>query len=176
MEELDLLQLAGGGRHRVAKVGQQQHRDAAHPAAGAGDQHRAGSGIEPHVHQLFHTQPGGESGGAEQHGLAWRHACRAAHHPGGRHADVLGKATWAVHSQIVAGDDHLIARLELTGSTLHHLAGSVDAGGMRIRAGHPATAGGGQRVLVVERGVAHTNEHLARRQLGKLTLDDGLVE
>ncbi|MOA25289.1 hypothetical protein D3C78_1460050 [compost metagenome] len=151
MEELDLLQLAGGGRHRVAKVGQQQHRDAAHPAAGAGDQHRAGGGIEPHVHQLFHTQPGGEAGGAEQHGLARAHARRTAHHPSGRHADVLGEAAGAVHSQAIAGDDHLIARPELGGNGLHHLAGGIDAGGVRILAGHAAVAGGGQRVLVVER-------------------------
>ena len=47
---------------------------------------------------------------------------------------------------------------------------------LRIGLGHPAVATGGQRILVVQRGIAHADQQFALRQLLDVALDDFTLE
>src|SRR5690606_40821291 len=50
------------------------------------------------------------------------------------------------------------------------------AGGVRVVACHAGIAGGRQRILVVQRGIAHAHQHLAGRQGIQLAADHLLTE
>ena len=51
--------------------------------------------------------------------------------------DVLAETAGGVHAQVVAGDDHLVTGRELGHRGLGDHTGGIDAGGMRVLAGHP---------------------------------------
>ncbi|SAJ33987.1 Uncharacterised protein [Enterobacter cloacae] len=121
--------------------------------------------------QLFDAERRGQAGGAEDHRLAQAQALRALDHPGRGHADVLAETAGGVHAQVVAGDDHLVTGRELGHRGLGDHTGGIDAGGMRVLAGHPAVAAGGQRILVVQRGILHADQYVARRQVAGIALD-----
>ena len=107
------LGLAGAGRHLETQFGQDGHGEDAHPAAGAGHQHRALLRFQVKVEQPFDAHGRGLTGGAEHHAAAGVQLVRAQRHPARRHPDILAEAAGGVHTEVVAGDDHLVAGLEL---------------------------------------------------------------
>src|SRR5690606_19692473 len=72
--------------------------------------------------------------------------------------------------------DDFIARSELRDTGFGHGAGGVDTRRMRIVAGNATVAAGRERILVIERGVADANQHLAGRQVSSGALDHLGVE
>ena len=63
--------------------------------------------------------------------------------------------------QSAAGDQHRIAGVKARIAGGFDAAGQIDAADQRIAAQDPAGAGGGERVLVVDAGVADADHHLA---------------
>ena len=85
-----------------------------------------------------------------------------------RDADILAKTTGGIHAQIIAGNDYLIPVGKGTIAALHHLSGSIDAGGMRILLRNPRPAHGREGILEVERRVVHLYQQISCRQISNL--------
>ena len=106
-----------------------------------------------------------EAGRADRHHVEQRQTLRHRHDPVRRHAHVFGVAAVVRHAEVVAGDEHLVARLEARIAARLDRAGHVDAADQRKAAHDLSGAGRGQRVLVVHARERGLDDHRALAQI-----------
>jgi hypothetical protein len=121
--------------------------------------------------ERHHREHRGETGGAEDHGLARRHAGRKRDQPVGSHARLLRVASPLLFADAPAGDDHPVARLESRRAGRSDRAGEIDSGDEReLSADDLSLAGNRESVLVIEARVLDVDRRITRRESGLVEL------
>ncbi len=155
---------------------QEQQGDGPDPAGGTGDQHRTSPRLDAIVLQAEHTQGGGVAGGPEAHTIHRRQGLGPANEPGARNPDVLAKPAGGVHAQVIPGAEHLVPGLPVAVRGSDHRADSIDSRGVRVVPGYTTVARGGKGILVVERRIAHPDQHLVVRQVAEASFHNGALK
>ena len=148
----------------VPKARHHVDRKPAHPAGRAGDQYQAIRGREPVCFHAHHAQRRREARGAERHRFEEIQTSGQGHHPGCGNACVFGIAAMMRNPDIEARRDNRVAGLNRSSplSTTSPEIDSADAGEAPY---HLAGARDCERVLVVDTGIMHPDQHLARVEL-----------
>ena len=152
-----------------APLGQQHEGDAADAARGARDEDRAGGGCEAQFLESQEAEHRRVAGRADRHRLLGREGFGQADEPAARHPGHRRVAAVARLAQAPAVEDDGVAGLEPVMRARPHRTGEVDAGNERERADDRRLAGKGERVLVVQGGMADLDGDVA---FGQVTLLD----
>src|SRR6218665_1397088 len=162
------IPLAGHRRHLVAAPGQHVDGDAGHPSGGARHQHRAALGGQAVVFHPVQRQAGGVACRAQYCGLQQRQAPGQGQHPVSPDTGPLRMAALMVYTDAKAVHDDLAHRRETHPIRNGDAARQVDAADARELADDAVAPVRGQRVLVVDAGVGHFDQHIAGAQIAGL--------
>jgi len=110
------------------------------------------------------SQPGGESGGTENHGFAWAPRFGNMDDMPVIDAHFVAVAAVGCFRQTGAGHQHSIAGFQRRICRLDDMSGAVNAAVEREAPQNFTLTGAGQRVLVIDAGVLDGDHCVARRQ------------